>query len=66
MIPVVLVHLAIDWVTSKIYWTAHDAGVIEVYDLVTSYNKHLITLEPGAQPVGIVVDPMTRYNTACI
>lgn len=44
----------------KIYWTAIDESIIEVYDLRTLYHKHLITLEAGAQPYSIVVDPGTQ------
>lgn len=58
----IIVGLAVDWVTLKIYWSAYNEHVIKVHDLVTLHYKDLINLESGANPYGIVIDPTARYS----
>ena len=54
-----LVDLAVDWVSSKIYWTDTNSTIV-VFDLVTSYQTNVISLDDGGSPSAILVDPTTR------
>ena len=57
----IIAYIAVDWITLKIYLAYYNEGFIEVYDLVTSHHKRLITLESGVRPRQVIVDPTTRY-----
>ena len=53
--------LAIDWISSKLYWTDVGERVIGVLDLVSFNYKHsLISTETSVSPRGLVVDPVMR------
>lgn len=46
----------------KVYWTDSCDDEIEVYDPATQQRRVLTST--GSNPIGIVVDPGTRYSYA--
>ena len=59
--PHLIVDIAVDWITDKIYWTKFNQ--IMVYDLKTGYQATVINAtEQGALFNQVMVDPGTRYS----
>ena len=58
---VLLVDIAVDWISDKIYWTK--INKITAYDLQQGYQTIVIDVaEPGALFHQVVVDPNTRWR----
>ena len=59
--PPLIVDIAVDWITDKIYWTIFNQ--IMVYDLKTGYQATVINAtEHDALFNQVMVDPGTRYS----
>ena len=58
---VLLVDIAVDWISDKIYWTK--INQIMVYDLQKGYQTTVIdAAEPDALFHQVVADPNTRWR----
>ena len=56
-------NIAMDWVSLKLYWTKPTNYIVSVYDLVTSYQKNILSLETDRLvPISIAGEPGTREN----
>lgn len=54
--------LAVDWINNKLYWTDRDYKQIEVYDLMTSERRVVVTTGPSSLPLGLAVYPYPGYG----